>query len=483
MNLLSKKSIAISIIAVVLFALQPAGADPIEKPEKLVKSARELSQEETEYDPDYARIGYPMGDVAADRGVCTDIVVRAFRTIGIDLQELVHKDMKANFHAYPAKRAYGQKKSDSNIDHRRVTNLAVFFKRNGVSLTRSIDSKDLHKWRPGDIVIFDLKQNGGTTHIGIISDRLDKASGRPLVFHHFPPLPSEDDALDMFAISGHYRYPVASDLIGKDQTSPPRGDNCINAPLASLNKWFTLDNSQARDDFSAQSKYLSPEHNGKGIPDLFRRIEIKKRSYLSVQAYTEDGNDLLLYLIKGCGDQQKVLFGGDFFGDVPVHPTLTVDPGTYYLVVDGKSTEQCGVSTLWVETESVAGFERLCRQAPLLRPGRKIQGKTSGFDRFDSGYGCDHSFDDALYRFKLKHKASVSIRAKSKRGVTVSLRDKCEHRAVPDSHVIMNSHANDEGDDQFLTTELEAGTYYAIVNGDDPKGRTPFTIEAMVDQK
>lgn len=170
---------------------------------RLVAAARALANKPTTYDPKYVRLAYPGGDPGENVGVCTDLVVRAYRGIGVDLQKLVYEDMRKNFRAYPARRKYGQSRPDRNIDHRRVPNLMVFFKRNGQSLPP--DTADLKEWRPGDIVVWDLFGNGVPSHIGIISDRKGP-SGKPLVFHHFPPFPSEDDCLETWEIIGHFRY-------------------------------------------------------------------------------------------------------------------------------------------------------------------------------------------------------------------------------------------------------------------------------------
>ncbi len=189
-----------------LFVAVGALADRGEsRAEGLVAAARTLSMKKTWYDASYVKIGYPNGDPGPDVGVCTDIVIRAYRAIGVDLQQRVHEDMTAHFHLYPSRRVYGLKRPNSNIDHRRVTNLAAFFQRHGTTLTRSLKPGALPKWLPGDIVVFDLKGNGGTSHIGIISDRKGP-DGLPLVFHHLPPYPAEDDALSFIAVSGHYRY-------------------------------------------------------------------------------------------------------------------------------------------------------------------------------------------------------------------------------------------------------------------------------------
>ena len=126
------------------------------------------------YDSSYQRIAYPMGDVPMERGVCSDVVIRAFRVVGIDLQQELHRDMKRHFAAYP--KNWGLAKPDRNIDHRRVPNLATWFKRQGYDLPVS---RDAGAYQPGDIVTWIL--GGGQPHIGIVSDERSNDGARPLV--------------------------------------------------------------------------------------------------------------------------------------------------------------------------------------------------------------------------------------------------------------------------------------------------------------
>lgn len=165
---------------------------------KLVRAARAQIGVTTRYDGAYRRIRYPMGDVPAQAGVCTDVVVRAWRAQGVDLQQLVHEDMRRAWHAYP--KLWGLKRPDTNIDHRRVPNLAVFFRRRGQSLPASRQPED---YRPGDMVTWMLP--GNLPHIGIISDR-KSASGTPLVIHNVGAGTQEEDALLRWPVTGHYRY-------------------------------------------------------------------------------------------------------------------------------------------------------------------------------------------------------------------------------------------------------------------------------------
>lgn len=169
----------------------------------LVESARSQVGVTVHYDPAYVRLDYPGGDVAVDRGVCTDVLVRAFREHGLDLQKAVHEDMRANFAAYPAN--WGLSRPDRNIDHRRVPNLATWFRRQGHALTPSDDAAD---YRPGDVVTWRL--SSGVPHVGIVSDRSTPA-GVPLVIHNIGLGTREEDALFAFEITGHYRRDVACD--------------------------------------------------------------------------------------------------------------------------------------------------------------------------------------------------------------------------------------------------------------------------------
>lgn len=166
---------------------------------ELADSAFTLTQYQVRYDPTYYRISYPNGDVPADRGVCTDVVIRAYRKMGIDLQKKVHEDMKAHFHLYP--KNWGLGRTDPNIDHRRVPNLMVFFKRKGLSLPISNVASE---YKAGDIVCWDL--GSGITHIGIVSSRFSADGKRPMLIHNIGAGQVMEDCLFQFKIIGHFRY-------------------------------------------------------------------------------------------------------------------------------------------------------------------------------------------------------------------------------------------------------------------------------------
>jgi uncharacterized protein len=163
----------------------------------VIQSAYEQVGVTLYYDPSYAVISFPNGDVPMVRGVCTDVIIRAYRSVGVDLQLLVNEDMRKAFQAYPRK--WGLSRPDRNIDHRRVENLAVFFARHGQTLPISMEAKS---YRPGDIVIWRLPD--GRPHIGLVSDR--NANGRPLLVHNIGAGAKVEDILFDFTITGHYRY-------------------------------------------------------------------------------------------------------------------------------------------------------------------------------------------------------------------------------------------------------------------------------------
>ena len=184
-----------------LFAacLQGQRSDRAEFTRKLVAAAVERSTVHVRYVPTYVRIPYPGGDVPADTGVCTDEIIRIYRKVGIDLQRDVHEDMAKQFGAYP--RNWNRTAPDTNIDHRRVPNLIVFFGRNGERLLRSQSAKD---YAPGDIVTWDL--GGGITHIGMVVDRKPPLHDRYEILHNIGRGPQIEDVLFEWKITGHFRY-------------------------------------------------------------------------------------------------------------------------------------------------------------------------------------------------------------------------------------------------------------------------------------
>jgi uncharacterized protein len=168
---------------------------------KVIGAAIEQTRHPARYDSSYVRIPYPGGDVPADTGVCTDVVIRAYRAAGVDLQKEVHEDMAHNLTAYRQRWATPSARTDTNIDHRRVPNLATFFSRKGQSLPPTTSGED---YVPGDLVTWDL--GGGVAHIGIVVDRKLSHSGRYLVVHNIGRGPMLEDVLFSWKITGHYRY-------------------------------------------------------------------------------------------------------------------------------------------------------------------------------------------------------------------------------------------------------------------------------------
>lgn len=176
--------------------------DEIKSPEirKILTSANEQIKTTTSYTQKYYSISYPNGDVPKETGACTDVVIRSYRAVGIDLQKDVHEDMKANFSKYPKK--WGLKRPDTNIDHRRVPNLRRYFERKGKSLAVTEIGEN---YKPGDIVSWDL--NGkGLTHIGLVSNVWNEKENRYLIIHNIGGGTSLEDRLFEWEITGHYRY-------------------------------------------------------------------------------------------------------------------------------------------------------------------------------------------------------------------------------------------------------------------------------------
>jgi uncharacterized protein YijF (DUF1287 family) len=170
---------------------------------RLVDAAMERLSHDVRYDGSYRAIDYPNGDVPDHIGVCTDLVVRAYRAVGIDLQQAVHEDMKANFAAYP--KVWGHSGPDANIDHRRVRNLQVFFERKAVVLAESPNAEE---YQPGDLLTWMLP--GNLPHIGIVVAHRSSDGHRPLVVHNIGAGPELDDVLFEFPITGHYRFDGSS---------------------------------------------------------------------------------------------------------------------------------------------------------------------------------------------------------------------------------------------------------------------------------
>jgi uncharacterized protein YijF (DUF1287 family) len=166
--------------------------------QKLSNAAISIVDKSVVYTPDYVTINYPNGDVPAKTGVCTDVIIRAYRKLGIDLQKEVHEDMKANFSKYPTK--WGLKKTDTNIDHRRVPNLEVFFERKGKKLPISKNASD---YKTGEMVTWMI--GGKLPHIGIVTHK-KSSNGNPLIVHNVGSGQVIEDCLFNWEIVGHFKY-------------------------------------------------------------------------------------------------------------------------------------------------------------------------------------------------------------------------------------------------------------------------------------
>ena len=191
------KSLMAALLSIALFT--PAIAvNPISSGDKLALDAKKQIGVTISYDPTYRKLDFPRGDVPQETGVCTDVVVRAYRLQNIDLQQLLNVDMKSNFSAYP--KTWGLKSTDKNIDHRRVPNIETYFERHGQSLSMTDESS----FKAGDIVSWRLP-NSNLPHIGIVSDK-SASDGTPLIIHNIGRGTQEENILFAYPIYGHYRY-------------------------------------------------------------------------------------------------------------------------------------------------------------------------------------------------------------------------------------------------------------------------------------
>ena len=169
--------------------------------DRLSEAAISIIDPSIDYDPAYFSIKYPNGDIPANKGVCTDVIIRTYRKLDIDLQKEVHEDMIANFSKYPNLKKWGMTKTDTNIDHRRVPNLEVFFERKGTKLTVSEDAKD---YKTGEIVTWMI--NGKLPHIGIVTNKKSEDGERNLIVHNVGGGQVLADCLFEYKIVGHYTY-------------------------------------------------------------------------------------------------------------------------------------------------------------------------------------------------------------------------------------------------------------------------------------
>ncbi len=185
------------VCLILLLGLAPSAA--AKSAEAVVRAAQARTLADVRYDPKYVKLSYPGGDVPADTGVCTDVIIRTYRNaFAFDFQRAVHEDMRKAFSAYP--KIWGLKRPDKNIDHRRVPNLETYLKRQGAAVPITKNAED---YLPGDIVTWRL--GGRLAHIGIVSDKKSEW-GTPLIVHNVGAGPVEDDLLFNTDIHGHFRY-------------------------------------------------------------------------------------------------------------------------------------------------------------------------------------------------------------------------------------------------------------------------------------
>lgn len=169
--------------------------------ERLSQAAISIIDPSIDYDPAYFSIQYPNGDVPAKKGVCTDVIIRSYRKLGIDLQKEVHEDMIENFDTYPNLKNWGMTKTDTNIDHRRVPNLEIFFERKGTKLPVTQNSNN---YKTGEIVTWMI--NDKLPHIGIVTNKKSKDGKRNLIVHNVGNGQVLQDCLFEYKIVGHFKY-------------------------------------------------------------------------------------------------------------------------------------------------------------------------------------------------------------------------------------------------------------------------------------
>lgn len=178
----------------------PRSEEPQGFSQKLTEAALERTNHRIKYDPAYIKIDYPNGDVPKDIGVCTDVIIRSYRVLGIDLQKDIHEEMTKHFNVFPSPGKWGLNKPDPNIDHRRVPNLQILFARKGENIAVTNNPED---YIPGDLVTWSVE---GRPHIGIVVNRKQGSSKRYMIVHNIGQGPLLEDMLFKYPITGHYRY-------------------------------------------------------------------------------------------------------------------------------------------------------------------------------------------------------------------------------------------------------------------------------------
>lgn len=218
----------ISLLAIVGLTIAAAAQETTVIGPRIVAAARQQIGVTKEYDPAYVALSYPGGDVPLRTGVCSDVVVRALRQVGLDLQKEVHEDMRRNFSAYPQRR--GLRGPDKNIDHRRVPNLMRYFERQQIEMSEKLKLPETY--RPGDIVAWDLGR--GVLHIGIVSDR--NAGRTPLIFHNIGSGTREEDILFQYRVIGHYRLKEGTPANRLANESQKTGSGTNQTPAAAASR-------------------------------------------------------------------------------------------------------------------------------------------------------------------------------------------------------------------------------------------------------
>jgi len=189
----------LSTLALAASSIAYRDGEPEGFSKRLVDAAVERTNHRVVYDGSYRSIPYPNGDVPRNIGVCTDLIIRAYRSLGVDLQEDVHEEMRSHFEAFPSH--WGLDRPDPNIDHRRVPNLQAFFSRKGIGFPVTAKAED---YAPGDLVTWVVR--GRLPHIGIVTDQKSPDGERPLIVHNIGRGPQVEDMLFSYPITGHYRY-------------------------------------------------------------------------------------------------------------------------------------------------------------------------------------------------------------------------------------------------------------------------------------
>jgi hypothetical protein len=272
------------------------------------------------------------------------------------------------------------------------------------------------------------------------------------------------------------------------------GDSCSSAPPLELGKRFTLDTFRARDDFAVAFEQGGNNTNTRGAPDVFRRLDLKEPSYVALESLpgpSWNNIEIVVAWTRGCGERMTVVekFAANLGDGILSYSKL--DAGRYFLVIDGARPNQMGQVDLLVRIEPHSQFERACRQAPILRFGKKRKGRTRGYDRFlPRAYFEAAPLGDAVFRMVVKRPALVRVTATSEERwfYAVSIRDDCIWQAALKPHEReRTAEATRErpGDPRspsaaVVEADLGPGTYYVIFNGGLVDKRTPFSIKAEI---